>query len=110
MRIKRLTAILLCLCMALTLLPATAWAADAGVSYIDKDGQTRTSPSAEVITKTLTFWGENDSADHWYVAQGDITIGRRITVTGDVHLILADGSALTASLGIGVSSGSSLTV
>ena len=82
MKKKKLTAILTCLAMIFTLLPATAWAADAGVSYIDKDGQTRTSPSAEVITKTLTSWGESDSAEHWYVAQGDITIGRRITVTG----------------------------
>ena len=79
-------------------------------SYINENGTPQTSSSAEVITKTLTSWGENDDAEHWYVAQGDITIGRHITVTGDVHLILADGSALTASLGIGVSSGSSLTV
>ena len=34
MRIKRLTAILLCLCMALTLLPATAWAADGETIHV----------------------------------------------------------------------------
>lgn len=34
MRIKRLTAILLCLCMAFTLLPATAWAADGETIHV----------------------------------------------------------------------------
>ena len=37
----------------------------------------------------------------WYVAQGEVTIGtdddpQRVTVTGDVHLILTDGCTLTA--------------
>ena len=37
------------------------------------------------------------------MVNGDITISSRISVTGDVHLILADGCKLTANVGIGVS-------
>ena len=37
------------------------------------------------------------------MVNGDITISSRISVTGDVHLILADGCKLTANGGIGVS-------
>ena len=40
----------------------------------------------------------------------DVTVGSRITVNGDVHLVLYDGVTLTASRGIEVSSGNSLTI
>ena len=55
------------------------------------------------MTESNTSWGENDGQKHWYVVNGDITISSRISVTGDVHLILADGCKLTANGGIGVS-------
>ena len=38
-----------------------------------------------------------------------INVGR-VTVSGDVHLILADGCKLTAGTGIEVNSGNSLTI
>ena len=55
------------------------------------------------VTEDDTTWG-TDNETTWYVAQGDVTIESRVTVTGDVHLILADGCNLTVNGGIYVSS------
>ena len=44
------------------------------------------------------------------MVSGEVTISDRITVSGDVHLILEDGAKLTASSGINVKSGNSLTI
>ena len=41
---------------------------------------------------------------------GDVTLSSRVSVSGDVKLILADGAHLTAGKGICVSDGNSLTV
>ena len=51
----------------------------------------------------------------WYVAEGEVTIGtedspQRVTVTGDVHLILKDGCNLTVNGGIQVAQRDSLTI
>ncbi|MBQ8351209.1 MAG: hypothetical protein IJY20_04085, partial [Clostridia bacterium] len=47
----------------------------------------------------------------WYVVNGDVTINARLTVTGEVHLILMDGSRLTVNGGIRLTGeGNSLTV
>ena len=46
----------------------------------------------------------------WYVVNTDATIAERITVNGDVKLILADGVTLTASKGITVPADKSLTI
>ena len=47
----------------------------------------------------------------WYVvAPGALTIDERITVTGEVNLILCDGATLTAPLGVNVGEGNSLTL
>ena len=78
--------------------------------YLDEKGQEQTCPSATVVTESDTSWGSDDNAEHWYVVNGDVTIGTRVTVTGDVHLILVDGCNLTVSGGIDVSSGNSLNI
>ena len=57
-----------------------------------------------------TTWSES-----WYVAEGEVTIGtedspQRVTVTGDVHLILKDNCNLTVNGGIQVAQGNSLTI
>ena len=49
------------------------------------------------------------------MAQGEVTIGtdddpQRVTVTGDVHLILTDGCTLTVNGGIRLEAGNSLTI
>ena len=48
--------------------------------------------------------------DGWYVAVGNVTVDSRITVNGDVKLILADGATLTVNGGIGVSGENTFTV
>ena len=100
------------LLILLLLLPVSAWAeaTKESVSYIECswNGSEVTS-STETATATVvtdqTTWSNG-----WYVVNSDTTINTRVTVTGHVHLILADGCKLTASKGIEVSEGDSLTI
>ena len=101
------------LLILLLLLPVTALAQETNVPYIyytwDNDTQTcipnnGTAQTAMVVTDQ-TAW-----RDGWYVVNSNITINSRVTVIGHVHLILADGCKLTASNGIQVSEGNSLTI
>ena len=97
----------------LLLLPVTALAQTTAndINYIyytwddTNHALTRHSGTATAtdVTESNTSWGENDDQEHWYVVNGDITISSHISVTGDVHLILADGCKLTANGSIGVS-------
>ena len=82
------------------------------VSYIDptEEQTEQTCDSATVVTETDTAWGASDSQEHWYVVNSNVTINTRVTVTGDVHLILKDGFTLNATKGINVSKGNSLTI
>ena len=73
--------------------------------YLDEDGASQIAPSATLVTEGDTEWDNG-----WYVAQDSITIHSRVTVTGDVHLILADGCNLTIDGGIQVAHPSSLTI
>ena len=110
---KRLFASLLCLALCLGLLPGTAWAnGDGGVAYIERgwDGsavteQPKTIDIYTTITSDTIQWNNG-----WYVAQGDVTINQRVTVIGDVHLILTDGCTLTVNGGIQLEAGDSLTI
>ena len=100
----------LTLCFALIIAATLVTAsASASVSYIDANGTTRTCDSATVVTESDTTWGD-DGNNGWYVVNGDVTINTRVTVTGSVHLILADECTLNANWGINVSNGSSLTI
>ncbi len=100
----------LTLCFALMIAATLVTAsADTSVSYIDANGTPRTCDSATVVTESDTTWGD-DGNNGWYVVNGDVTISSRVTVTGDVHLILADGYTLTASQGITVTGDNSLTI
>jgi len=84
----------------------------AGVEYYDRDEGRIKTVSAEAVGNTMTTWGEGNSASSpkWYVVKDAVTINDRITVTGNVHLILADNAILTAKKGIDVSNGNSLTI
>ena len=96
------------------LLPAAALAAE-NVDYIyyewNETTQTLSEPksdnvtSATEVTTNTTTWNSG-----WYVAQGEVTISSRVTVNGDVRLILADGCTLTVNGGIRVASGDRLTI
>ena len=101
---KRLGAVLLSLALCLSLLPGTALAAD-DVPYIGANGESLTQSNVTEVTTDTTIWSNS-----WYVAQGEVEISSRITVTGDVHLILADGCTLTVNGGIRVGSSQSLTI
>ena len=57
------------------------------------------------LTSTTKTWENNT-----YVTNGDVTIADRITVKGNVTLILTDGYTLSAPNGIEVKKGNSLTI
>ncbi|MBM6896688.1 hypothetical protein H9X86_04785 [Pseudoflavonifractor capillosus] len=80
------------------------------VSYLDytQDGfVTRYIDTYTVINSEIpqTAW-----TDGWYVVDGEVTIDSRVTITGDVKLILKNGADLTANDGIHVSSEDSFTL
>lgn len=77
--------------------------------YLDTTNNTQ-NIQANLVTPGSTTWGAADDEEHWYVVNGDVTIDQRVTVTGDVHLILAEGSNLTVNGGIDVSNDNSLTI
>ena len=93
---KRILSILLCCVMLVGLLPTVALA-EGGVSYLDETGTSQTCASATEVTSSDTGWTTG-----WYVVQGTVEIGSRVTVSGDVHLILTDGCTLTVNGGIQV--------
>ena len=87
-----------------------------GVPYM-----TRSWNSADAtLTEQLRYYaGEytnlssltNDAmSDGWYVLDGTLTFGNRITVSGNVRLILTDGMTLTAEKGIRVPEGATLRI
>ena len=88
------------------------------VSYMDYDAETNelvaaAQPCADYtpVISATTAWGAAEAATPvWYVVSGNVTIGERITVTGDVRLILCDGAKLTASAGITVTGDNKLTI
>ena len=93
---KRILSILLCCVMLVGLLPTVALA-ESGVSYLDETGTSQTCASATEVTSSDTGWTTG-----WYVVQDTVEIGSRVTVSGDVHLILTDGCTLTVNGGIQV--------
>ena len=104
MKKRKLLSIVLSLCMVLALMPQMTFADTVtGITYLDASGAQQTCDNATAVTEDDTTWG-TDNETTWYVAQGDVTIESRVTVTGDVHLILADGCNLTVNGGIYVSS------
>ena len=52
----------------------------------------------------------NTLSGGWYVLDGSLTFGNRITVSGNVRLILTDGMTLTAEKGIRVPEGATLRI
>ena len=103
----------LTLCFALMIAATLVTAsASASVSYIDETSVEQTCDIATEVTENDTAWGASDSQEHWYVVTADapITIGQRVTVTGDVRLILEDGCNLTVNRGITVTGDNSLTI
>ena len=61
------------------------------------------------VTTETTTWG-TAGEQTWYVVSETTTISERITVNGEVNLILTDGATLTASKGINVPSTATLNI
>ncbi len=97
-------ALILAVLMTVGLLTIGA-AADDNVEYIDASGTKQSCEQATKVEASDTAWSTG-----WYVVSESVTIETRITVTGDVNLILADDCTLTATKGISVTSGNSLTI
>ena len=104
---KRVLIPLLIACLLAALLPASALAATASnITYYDWNSSTKTMEektcsTATVVSSSDNTWG-NDGNGGWYVVNSNVTITSRISVSGEVHLILADGCTLTAQKGIRV--------
>ena len=92
-------------CLALLAGFAPAALAAENVEYINANGDSQTCESAVDIASDTTAWNTG-----WYVVNQDVEISSRITVSGEVNLILADGCTLNAQEGITVGSGNSLTI
>lgn len=96
-RFQRLAAWLTCFALLAGLLPVTARADTINsVPYLDERGGQQTADNVTVVDGSNTWNGG------WYVVNSNVTISSRITVSGSVNLILADGYTLTASQGITV--------
>lgn len=78
------------------------------VTYLDENGQEKTLTESYTTIDSAnapTTWTTG-----WYVVNGDVTVDSRVTVSGDVKLILKDGTSLTVNGGINVPDGNSFTV
>ncbi|RRD92753.1 hypothetical protein EII17_13660 [Clostridiales bacterium COT073_COT-073] len=85
------------------------FAGEAPASYYDRDAGVEKTVPAELVTADMTTWGEA-GVEKWYVVKDKVEMNTRVTVTGDVHLILADGAELKAKKGINVSEENALTI
>ena len=73
------------LVMTLITVAQTAWAETFNTSYMDVDGSTK------YVDATVLTGEETNLQAGWYVAVGNINYTKRLSIAGDVHLILADG-------------------
>lgn len=89
------------------LVPGAAVRASAAdpVAYLDANGDCQNCSSYTTVTSDTTTWNSG-----WYVVNADKEITSRITVSGDVNLILVDSKTLTAKKGINVEGANSLTI
>ena len=75
------------------------------VSYLDENGDEQTANNVTVVDSSTKEWRNG-----WYVVNGVVTIGSRVAVSGEVHLILADNASLTVNGGINVEKDNSFSV
>lgn len=100
--------IILTLFMLFNMLPQSVFAEDEGVSYYDP--KTMQTTLANEVTLSDTEWTPDNDSECWYVVNGEVNISSRITVIGDVNLILINDCTFTAEQSIGVSEDNSLTI
>ena len=73
------------------------------VSYLDHTENGFVTKYAETYTEINSENALTEWTNGWYVVEGTVAIDSRVTVTGDVKLILKDGANLTVNGGIDVS-------
>lgn len=84
-----------------------AWAQS--VAYMEYNTTTKAFDTKTCETYT-TLTDQTAWTEGWYVVSGEVTIETRISVMGDVHLILADGATLNATKGIACLEDNSITI
>ena len=108
---SKITSLFLAIMMVFTVIPNTYVAAhaDGEVTYIERYGggiqQTMTAPSDAII-----YSGQGTLNSGWYIVDQTRQYSGRIEVRGDVKLILVDGATLTATQGVRVAEGNTLTI
>ena len=109
-----LTLVMMVSLLGMFSLTASAAEASDSLSYVDytwnEESKTLSSETKSVDTYTEITSTTTEMTSGWYVVNGEVTVAERMTATGEVHLILADGAHLTASLGITVNEGNSLYI
>ena len=91
------------LVVLLMLTTETAWADN--VSYYDASGAQQTATNVNKLNENSASMTAG-----WYVADDNLTINSRVSVSGDVNLILKDGVELHIPRGINVLENNSLTI
>ena len=104
---RKQLSILLSLAMVIGLLPVMSLAAEAEsdpIPYLDENGEAQTCSDYTLFYEETT-WGE-DGKETWYVLDDDDSAQTffdqdRVSVKGDVNLILLDDAAQNLNRGIG---------
>ena len=74
------------------------------VSYLE-NGTERSCENYKLFDNSTT-----ELEDGWYVVNGTVTVSDRISVSGDVKLILCDGAQLVCEKGIALTDGNTLSI
>lgn len=76
--------------------------------YVDSNGEAMPEERCyRISSNTVTL---TDQTSEWYAVAADTEMDSRVTVSGNINLILCDGAVLTAHKGISVTEGNSLTI
>lgn len=86
------------------LTPAALQAQD--VTYVNANGEEATLADGSYTLLT----NQTELTDGWWVVDGEVNYGNRITINGVVHLVLLDGATLNAGNGIYVDSNKELHI
>ena len=106
---RKVISILLTILLLASMVPAIALPlsadGDIGTPYVDANGK------GYIATGCTQLNGSSTSLDAgWYVVSDDLVCNDRITVNGDVNIIICDGVLFSPHLGITVEENSSLTI
>lgn len=92
------------------LTPNAGYRAGEPVPYLDDKGAEQTCNAYTKLTAEYILSNSSTLTDGWYVVDSTFTYGNRITISGNVHIILTDSTNMTASKGITVEGSNSLTI